>query len=152
MEYIKLNDIMDEVCGKLSASGLFRLVTKAAITGAANLFKVIPELSAFPAAIVNCPPQTFPEPAAWRELALEVILVDEFQPFSMEEKAESACRLLEGVVEQLTGEVPGQPYRMVCGADLMIEDIMALAVDSQHTAWLVETRTISKIKASKGGK
>jgi len=42
---------------------------------------------------------------------------------------------------------PGQTYRLSCGASLMIEDIMALAVDSQHTAWLVETRVVSKIKA-----
>ncbi len=147
MEYIGLNEIMDEVRGKLEASGLFRLVSKAAITSVENLFAAIPELSVFPAAIVNCPPQNFPQPAAWRELALEIILVDEFLPLSMEEKATSACTLLDGVVEKFTGLQPGQTLRMNCGASLMIEDIMALAVDSQHTAWLVETRIISKIKA-----
>ncbi|MFA7462149.1 MAG: hypothetical protein WCY59_03265, partial [Anaerovoracaceae bacterium] len=73
--------------------------------------------------------------------------VDEFLPLSMEEKATSACTLLDGVVEKFTGLQPGQTLRMNCGASLMIEDIMALAVDSQHTAWLVETRIISKIKA-----
>ena len=138
---------MDEVRVKLEASGLFRLVSKAAITSAENLFLAIPELSVFPAAIVNCPPQMFPQPAAWRDLSLEIILVDEFLPLSMEEKATSACTLLDEVVEALTSSQPGQTYRLSCGASLMIEDIMALAVDSQHTAWLVETRVVSKIKA-----
>jgi hypothetical protein len=147
MEYIGLNEIMDEVRGMLEATGLFRLVTKGAITGAENLFLAIPELSEFPAAIVNCPPQRFPQPVAWRELALEIILVDEFLPLSMEEKAASACALLDGVVAKVTGTEPGKSLCMACGANLMLEDIMALAVDSQHTAWLVETRVISKIKA-----
>lgn len=147
MEYIGLNEIIDEVKGLLEASALFQSVSKAAITGVENLFAAIPELSAFPAAIVNCPPQTFPQPAAYRELALEIIVIDEFVPLSMDEKATSACTLLDGVVQQLTAKVPGQTYRLYCGASLMIEDIMALAVDSQHTAWLVETKVVSKIKA-----
>lgn len=146
MEYIGLNAIMDELKGRLAASGLFREVSKVAITSAENLFEAIPELSAFPAALVNTPPQTFPEPGAWRDLAQEIILVDEFLAGDMERKATSAAELLDGVVGLLTGDEPGQACGLACGASLLIEDIMALAVDSQHTAWLVETRVVSKIK------
>lgn len=146
MEYVSLLDIAEEVKQKLTASGLFSEVRRAAITGAENLFAAVPELSVFPVAIVNTPPQSFPVPGAWRDLALEIIIVDEFVPLDMEAKAESACRLLDGVVQALTPTQPGQSLRLDCGANLLLEDVMALAVDSQHTAWLVETRVKSPIK------
>lgn len=146
MEYVKVDDIMTELKGKLVGSGLFRTVTKAAITGAENLFRAIPELSAFPAAIVNCPPQTFPTPGAWRELAVEIIIVDEFLADDMERKASSAVALLDGVVTMLTAATPGQSLRLAVGANLTLEDIMAVAVDSMHTAWLAECKVHSPIK------
>lgn len=145
MDYVGLSAIMDEVKGKLEESGLFQHISKAAITGVENLFAAIPELAAFPAAIVNTPPQTFPSPGAWRELALEIIVVDKFLPLSMEEKAQSACVLLDAVVRGLTAAEPGKSLKLTCGAHLTVEDIMALAVDSQHTAWLVETKVSSPI-------
>lgn len=145
MEYVKLIDIMNEVRGILEEGDLFEQVSKAAITSRENLFEAMPYLASFPAAIVNCPPATFPTPGAWRELALEIIIVDKFHGMDMEAAADSACRLIDGVVSRLTPSVPGQTKKLACGANLSIEDIMALALDSQHTAWLIETRIVSKI-------
>lgn len=142
MGYVSLESIMDEVRGLLEESGLFELVGKAAITGVENLAKAIPALAVTPCAIVNCPPQAFPN-AAWRELALEIIIIDEFLAHDIEEKAESACRLLDGVVNLLSAEHPGQRLMLACGAVVLLEDIMAISVGSGHTAWLVETNVKS---------
>lgn len=141
-KYVGLETIMNEVKGLLVESGLFEDVSKAAITGVDNLISAMPGLSATPSAIVNCPPQAFPNPA-WRELALEIIIIDEFHPLDMEERAESACQLLDGVVDLLSAEHPGQRLQMACGAIILLEDIMAISVGSQHTAWLVETNVKS---------
>lgn len=139
MAYVGLSEIMAEVEALLRGTGLFRLVTRAAITGAENLYVMLPALTTTPAAIVNVPQQSITNPA-WRELGLEIIVVDVFRPVDAQAKADSACALLDAALAVLSAGSPGTALALACGAHLMPEGITALAVQSDHSAWLLECR------------
>ena len=84
-------------------------IRAACICGYENLFALMPELTAFPAAIIACGGGY--QDAAIRELEVAIIIVDEFQSYG---SAESGHALLDRVSQSLTGESPGQHQNGNC--------------------------------------
>ena len=140
MEYPAINKILAAVCERLQeipdpaalAQPLLREIRTACITGYENLFALLPDLTAFPAAIVAAGNLSFPEMATVREVELAVIIIDEFR--ASPELAVAGYDLVDRFAGCLTGPFPGAALELD-GVHFITEGIQPLELDGDHTGW-----------------
>lgn len=145
MEYPLINTVLSALGDRLAAlpleepepptepERLIKDIRAACICGYENLFALMPELTAFPAAIIACGGGYYQD-AAIRELEVAIIIVDEFQSYG---SAESGYALLDRVSQSLTGESPGQHLK-IGNINYLLRSFDPLELDSAHTAFLFD--------------
>ena len=79
MEFPLTNEILANVWKILSDSGIYQEVRCAVMSGYSNLFELLPELTAFPAAVICSGSIREPDPGATRETEVAVLVLDEFR-------------------------------------------------------------------------
>ena len=154
MEYPLINTVLSALGDRLAALPLVEAATPseepepltettrlikdiraACICGYENLFALMPELTAFPAAIIACGGGYYQD-AAIRELEVAIIIIDEFQSYG---SAESGYALLDRVSKSLTGESPGQHLK-IGNINYLLRNFDPLELDSAHTAFLFDIK------------
>ncbi len=138
MEFPLISSLADTIKSRVEAltdnSGerLFKDVRVCCISGYRNLFKVLPDLSLFPACIIAVGGAEYPDNFATRELEVAILIVDEFRVVS--DQAASSYALLETVSQAFTSEVPGQRLQIE-NFNIKLIDIRPLDLDSELAAW-----------------
>lgn len=140
MKFPNITDLIRAVCEHLSgltdASGcpLFVEVRGAVLSGNANLFGLLPELTLFPVAVVSVGAMVPEHTAAARTLEIQVTVIDEFRVSAGDL---GTYELVDLTGSSLSGSLPGEALRLG-GGHLVLERIEPLNLDGSHTAWCIK--------------
>lgn len=132
MEFPLTNEILTNVWKILSDSGIYQEVRCAVMSGYSNLFELLPELTAFPAAVICSGSIREPDPGATRETEVAVLVLDEFRT---DHQALGGHDLIDRTLTLLTGVFPGQPLT-IGRVHYMLHSVTPVDLEeSMHTAW-----------------
>lgn len=108
MQYIKtIEETCELIRARLEATGLLPGgAYTVVLTGFENLWKVVPELTRFPAALVS-PGRVAPEELSVAQaVEIAIFVVDDFRGIG--DQAASGAALMDAIRDSLTGDMPGQ--------------------------------------------
>lgn len=110
----------------------FQEVRGIVMSGPANLWELVPEISFFPCAVITSGLAQPLDHGATREVEIAVIVIDEFRADSGDL---AGYDLIDRTFAELSPQLPGAPLKLENIHYVWQSTTPVELIDSQHTAW-----------------